>query len=59
MPKPHRNYDSGFRQEAVNLLLSSGRSLKQVAAESEHELSFSFSTGGKRVSGYSVNLFYP
>jgi hypothetical protein len=33
--------------------------LKQVAAESEHELSFSFSTGGKRVSGYSVNLFYP
>lgn len=33
--------------------------LKQVAAESEHALSFSFSTGGKRVSGYSVNVFYP
>lgn len=33
MPRPHRNYDSGFRQEAVNLLLSSGRPLKQVALE--------------------------
>ncbi|MFG6413184.1 DUF3426 domain-containing protein [Roseateles sp. DC23W] len=33
--------------------------LKQVGAESEHALSFSFSTGGKRVSGYSVNVFYP
>lgn len=33
--------------------------LKQVSAESENALSFSFSTGGQRVSGYSVNLFYP
>jgi transposase len=33
MPRIHRIYDSGFRQEAVNLLLSSGRTLKQVAAE--------------------------
>lgn len=34
--------------------------LKQVGAESEHGLSFSFSTGGgQRVSGYSVNIFYP
>jgi len=33
MPRTHRNYDSGFRQEAVDLLLSSGRPLKRVAAE--------------------------
>jgi transposase len=33
MPRPHRNYDSGFRQEAVNLLLSSARPLKRVATE--------------------------
>lgn len=33
--------------------------LKQVAAESEQALSLSFSTGGQRVSGYSVNIFYP
>lgn len=33
MPRTHRNYDSGFRQEAVNLLLSSPRPLKRVAAE--------------------------
>lgn len=33
MPKTHPNYDSGFRQEAVNLLMSSQRPLKRVAAE--------------------------
>ncbi len=33
MPRTYRNYDSGFRQEAVNLLLSSARPLKRVAAE--------------------------
>lgn len=33
MPKTHRNYDTGFRQEAVNMLLSSGRPLKRVAAD--------------------------
>ena len=33
MPRIHRNYDSGFRQEAVDLLLSSGRPLQRVAAE--------------------------
>jgi len=33
MPQTHRTYDSGFRQEAVNLLLSSARPLKRVAAE--------------------------
>ena len=33
MPRTHRTYDSGFRQEAVNLLLSSGRPLKRIAAE--------------------------
>jgi hypothetical protein len=33
--------------------------LKQVNAESEQALSFSFTTGGQRVSGYSVNIFYP
>ena len=33
MPRTHRNYDSGFRQEAVKLLLSSARPLKRVAAE--------------------------
>jgi transposase len=33
MPKTHANYDKDFRQEAVNLLLSSGRPLKRVAAE--------------------------
>lgn len=33
MPRTHRNYDNGFRQEAVNLLLSSARPLKRVAAE--------------------------
>lgn len=33
--------------------------LKLVSAESENALSFSFGTGGQRVSGYSVNLFYP
>ena len=35
MPKTHPNYDSGFRQEAVNLLMSSQRPLKRVAAELE------------------------
>ena len=33
MPKTHPTYDSGFRQEAVNLLISSQRPLKTVAAE--------------------------
>lgn len=33
MPKPHPIYASDFRAEAVNLLLSSGRPLKRVAAE--------------------------
>jgi len=32
-PKTDANYDNGFRQEAVNLLLSSGRALKRVAAD--------------------------
>ncbi len=31
MPRSHSPYDNEFRQEAVNLLLSSGRPLKQVA----------------------------
>lgn len=31
----------------------------QIAAESEQALSVSFSTGSQRVSGYSVNIFYP
>lgn len=33
MPRTHRSYEKDFRQEAVNLLLSSGRPLKRVAAE--------------------------
>lgn len=33
MPKTHPNYDRDFRQEAVNLLFSSARPLKRVAAE--------------------------
>jgi transposase len=33
MPRTHRSYGRDFRQEAVNLLLSSGRPLKRVAAE--------------------------
>lgn len=33
MPKTRPNYDADFRQEAVNLPLSSGRPLKRVAAE--------------------------
>lgn len=33
MPKPKKNYDEEFRREAVNLLISSGRPLKRVAAE--------------------------
>lgn len=33
--------------------------LKQVNAESEQTLSLVFSTGSQRVSGYSVNVFYP
>jgi transposase len=33
MPQPHRIYDPSFRQEAVDLLLSSGRPLKRVAEE--------------------------
>lgn len=33
MPPTHRIYDNDFRQEAVNLLLSSDRPLKRVAAE--------------------------
>jgi transposase len=33
MPSTHRTYVKDFRQEAVNLLLSSGRPLKRVAAE--------------------------
>ena len=33
MPSTHRKYDNDFRQEAVNLLLSSDRPLKRVAAE--------------------------
>lgn len=33
--------------------------LKQVNADTEQALSFSFTTGGQRVSGYSVNIFYP
>jgi predicted Zn finger-like uncharacterized protein len=33
--------------------------LQQVNAGAEQALSLSFSTGGQRVSGYSVNIFYP
>lgn len=33
--------------------------LALVGAESEHTLTFGFSTGNQRVSGYSVNIFYP
>ena len=33
MSKPHGNYKTEFRQEAVDLLLSSGRPLKVVAAD--------------------------
>jgi transposase len=33
MPQPHRIYDKSFRQEAVDLLLSSGRPLTRVAQE--------------------------
>jgi len=33
--------------------------LTQIGAESEQALSLVFSTGGRRVSGYSVNIFYP
>jgi len=33
MPNTHPTYDNSFRQEAVNLLLSSRRPLKTVAAE--------------------------
>ena len=33
MPRTHRIYETDFRQEAVNLLLSSGRPLERVAAE--------------------------
>lgn len=33
MPKPPKNYDQQFKKNAVSLLLSSGRPIKQVAAE--------------------------
>lgn len=33
--------------------------LSQVNAESEQALSLVFGTGGQKVSGYSVNIFYP
>ncbi|MDR7268931.1 putative Zn finger-like uncharacterized protein [Pelomonas saccharophila] len=33
--------------------------LTQVNAESEQALSLVFGTGGQKVSGYSVNIFYP
>lgn len=33
MPKTHPTYRGDFREEAVHLLLSSGRPLKRVAAE--------------------------
>lgn len=33
MPRIHRTYDNDFREEAVNLLLSSGRPLKRLASE--------------------------
>ncbi|MGM9483749.1 DUF3426 domain-containing protein [Roseateles sp. NT4] len=33
--------------------------LTQLNAESEQGLSLVFSTGGQKVSGYSVNIFYP
>ncbi len=33
MPKIHPHYDRDFREEAVNLLFSSARPLKRVAAE--------------------------
>src|SRR5690606_9022676 len=33
MPRTHANYDADFRRDAVSLLLSSGKPLKQVAAD--------------------------
>ena len=33
MSKPHGNYSTEFRQQAVDLLLSSGRPLRVVAAD--------------------------
>ena len=33
--------------------------LKVVGPDAEQALSFSFGTGGQRVSGYSVNIFHP
>jgi hypothetical protein len=33
--------------------------LQRVAAGAEQALSLNFSTGDQRISGYSVNIFYP
>lgn len=33
MPRPHHNYSREFRQQAVDLLLSSGRPVKEVATD--------------------------
>jgi transposase len=33
MPRPSQNYDQEFKEQAVSLLLSSGRPLKRVAAD--------------------------
>ena len=33
--------------------------LQQINAGAEQALSLNFSAGGQRISGYSVNIFYP
>jgi len=33
MAKPPKNYDQQFKENAVSLLLSSGRPIKEIAAE--------------------------
>ncbi len=33
--------------------------LKQVGADSEQPLTFNFSSGSQRITGYTVNIFYP
>lgn len=45
MPKTHANYDNDFRQEAANLLLSSGRPLKRPDSRRTSENALLFHLG--------------
>jgi len=63
MPKTHPTYDSSFRQEAVNLLISGRRPLKTVVGETgalggNGSSKTDRAHGDERHDGFSIHGFH-